>query len=148
MLAHLLGAPELEERQRERGVGAPRRLHDDPGQTEGPGEERPGELDRLHALEPHLAVLPEEHALAELDLPPTDPEPREAPAHPVDEGHDREEGHDDREREHRVPDGLLDGALRADTVGEPLLPRVDRAEPDRRQHLVEQLRRGIARGWR
>ena len=47
--------------------------------------QRPRQLDRLHTLQPHLTVLAEQHALAQLDLAPADPEAGEAPGHPVDE---------------------------------------------------------------
>ena len=74
MLAQRLGAGEVEEGQGERGVGATGGLHDDPRQAECPGEQRAGQLDRLHPLEPHLAVLAEQRALAQLDLATADPE--------------------------------------------------------------------------
>ena len=74
VLAQRLGAGEVEEGQGERGVRPARRLHDHPGQPEQPCQQRPRQLDGLHPLQGHLAVLPEQEALAQLDLPATDAE--------------------------------------------------------------------------
>ncbi len=141
MLAQRLGAAEVEEGQGERGVGPAGGLDDDPGEPERPGQQRPRQLDGLHPLEPHLALLAEQHALPQLDLGGLDPEPREAPADPVDQGDQPEEEDQPDQGQQRVRDRLLEGLAparglrRADD---------DLAEPEGRQEVVEQLGRRVA----
>ena len=79
LLAHLLGLGVGEERQLQVGVLASRRLDDDLGQPRQAGQQRTAQVDRLDPVEPHLPVLAEEHAGAQLDQRLPDPEPREPP---------------------------------------------------------------------
>ena len=144
MLAQRLGAAEVEEGQGERGVGPTGGLHDDPGEAECAGQQRAGQLDRLHPLEPHLAVLPEERALAQLDLAAADPEAGEPPAQPVDQGDDPEEERQRDQREQRVGDRLLERVTPASGLVRAVDPDDEVAQAEGGQEVVEELRRGVA----
>ncbi len=102
VLAEGLGSPEVEEGQGERRVRTPRRLDDHPRQAEQACDERPGELDRLDTFQPHLTVLAEQHALAQLDLATADPEAGEPPGDPVRQGDETEEGRQEGQGDERV----------------------------------------------
>ena len=146
VLAQRLRPTEVEEGQCERGVGPAGGLHDDPRQAQRPGQQRPRQLDGLHPLEPHLPVLAEQHALAQLDLAPADPEPRAAPAHPVGAGDDRQEEDEPGKGDERVVHGLLErvapaaGLVARGAVGS----HEHVAEAERVQERVEHLGRRVA----
>ncbi len=67
-VAHVLGPRERQEGEGDIGVLAAGGLDDDLGQAEQLREERPTDLDGLDALHGHLPLLPEQPALAELDM--------------------------------------------------------------------------------
>ena len=89
----------------------------DLGEPEQPGQQRSGQLDGLYPLERHLAVLPEEDALAQLDLVGCDAEAGEAPREPVRAGHDADGREHEEQGDERVGDERLRGVVGA-AVGE------------------------------
>ena len=139
MLTQRLGTSEVDERQGELGVRTTGRLHDDAGQPEQPGQDRAGQLDGLHPLEPHLAVLAEEHTRAQLDLAPRHPEAGEAPGDPVDAGDPGDEQHEGEQGEERVGDDLLEGAVLPSRPDPDVRPRQDAVQIDGAQEAVEEL---------